>query len=99
MNPNSVAYMSFECSSSCSLSVTGVEWMGNGCDSLENRESVRDECIAAGMTNPNGASVAKVMGEKWNGLSEEEKRFYKEKSFQLSLEVDQQKVMILCWMA
>mmetsp|Transcript_14622 Transcript_14622/g.28134 ORF Transcript_14622/g.28134 Transcript_14622/m.28134 type:complete len:296 (+) Transcript_14622:153-1040(+) len=59
--------------------------------SLENRESVRDECIAAGMTNPNGASVAKVMGEKWNGLSEEEKRFYKEKSFQLSLEVDQQK--------
>ena len=39
----------------------------------EARESARVEFAKSGVPNPTGAAVAKVLGERWKNLSEEEK--------------------------
>jgi hypothetical protein len=39
----------------------------------EARDSARVEFAKHGIPNPTGAAVAKVLGEKWKGLSEDEK--------------------------
>ena len=53
---------------------------------------MREECAAAGLMNPNGAAVAKLLGEKWNGLTNEQKDYYKAKSNEITAQAQIQAV-------
>ncbi|KAK3280975.1 hypothetical protein CYMTET_11210 [Cymbomonas tetramitiformis] len=53
----------------------------------ENRQLARDEFAAHGLTNPTGAAVAKVLGERWNALSKEDKVKYRERAQKVSDEI------------
>eukprot|EP00240_Pyramimonas_obovata_P006923 CAMPEP_0118923724 /NCGR_PEP_ID=MMETSP1169-20130426/2145_1 /TAXON_ID=36882 /ORGANISM="Pyramimonas obovata, Strain CCMP722" /LENGTH=163 /DNA_ID=CAMNT_0006864751 /DNA_START=54 /DNA_END=542 /DNA_ORIENTATION=+ len=53
----------------------------------EARESAREEFAKQGVPNPTGAAVAKVLGERWKNLSEEEKTHYKNKAGEIAAEL------------
>jgi hypothetical protein len=56
--------------------------------SEEQREATRAECLAAAEPGAkvSVATVAKAIGEKWRGLSDEDKAGYKEKAAQRAAE-------------